>query len=338
MVYKKKFFIFIVFIFFAFVRSEDQENKLGEKHFIVIVEGFNCKDFYKKSLDSIFSQVYENYDVIIIDDCSDDGTGKLIQNYIKENSVEGKIREFIINKKQRYKIANLYNVINNFCKDTDIIVEFSLCDNFLNDKVLLNLNKIYSDPNIWLTYGNFLYYPYGEIIDVTLDIPEKIIQENALRESEWAYRGDILPNGCSYRGLTSYYAGLFKLIKKDDLLYFGENSNFKGDFFPFFSNHAVILPMLEMCRNNHFKFLAEFYIMCYKDMEGMYLKTRIVNKESKKIIKDLPKYPSLDFPIWDLLLCKTIIKDFLEKSNHKKVIKKSEKKERRKRYRGRRRR
>jgi glycosyltransferase involved in cell wall biosynthesis len=50
--------------------------------FSVIVPVFNVKDYVDKALDSIFAQDYDNFEVIIVDDASTDGSTEKIEEYI----------------------------------------------------------------------------------------------------------------------------------------------------------------------------------------------------------------------------------------------------------------
>jgi glycosyltransferase involved in cell wall biosynthesis len=52
----------------------------------VILPARNEENFIKKCLDSLLNQDYENYEIIAIDDSSEDSTGKIIEEYSKKNS------------------------------------------------------------------------------------------------------------------------------------------------------------------------------------------------------------------------------------------------------------
>ncbi|KEQ56475.1 44'-diaponeurosporenoate glycosyltransferase protein [Marine Group I thaumarchaeote SCGC AAA799-E16] len=52
----------------------------------VILPARNEEEFLGKCLDSLIDQDYENYEIIVIDDSSEDSTGKIISEYAKENS------------------------------------------------------------------------------------------------------------------------------------------------------------------------------------------------------------------------------------------------------------
>jgi len=52
----------------------------------VILPARNEENFIKKCLDSLLNQDYNNYEIMAIDDSSEDSTGKIIEEYSKQNS------------------------------------------------------------------------------------------------------------------------------------------------------------------------------------------------------------------------------------------------------------
>lgn len=157
--------VFILFVFAGFFNCEILQclNKKEEKRFVIFVYGKNNCHNYKKNLDSIFCQKYNNYYVIFVDDNSDDGTDKLVKEYIKTRGLENKIK-FIINKEFRGKAANQYDAIHQYCDDNDIVLELDSKDWLSHDKVLEYLNEVYSsEPNIWMTYSKYVDYPSGKM-------------------------------------------------------------------------------------------------------------------------------------------------------------------------------
>lgn len=52
----------------------------------VILPARNEEEFIGKCLDSLIEQDYTNYEIIVVDDSSDDATGKIISEYAKKNS------------------------------------------------------------------------------------------------------------------------------------------------------------------------------------------------------------------------------------------------------------
>ena len=64
-----------------FERKEHSNPKVS-----VILPARNEEDFIEKCLDSLIEQDYTNYEIIVINDSSDDTTGKIISEYAKKNS------------------------------------------------------------------------------------------------------------------------------------------------------------------------------------------------------------------------------------------------------------
>jgi teichuronic acid biosynthesis glycosyltransferase TuaG len=56
---------------------------------------FNCEDYIAKSVESIISQTYKNWELIIVDDCSIDGTGNIAVKYASKDK---RIRFFSIER------------------------------------------------------------------------------------------------------------------------------------------------------------------------------------------------------------------------------------------------
>ena len=46
--------------------------------FSVIIGTYNCKKFLKLAIESVLNQTYKNFELIIVDDCSTDGSQNLI--------------------------------------------------------------------------------------------------------------------------------------------------------------------------------------------------------------------------------------------------------------------
>lgn len=206
-----------------------------EKPIVVVIPSFNNKNWYQRNLDSVFIQKYDNYRVIFIDDASPDCTGLFVKSYIKQWDQEDRVT-LIQNEKRNGALANIYKAVH-MCEPQEIIVTLDGDDWFYDDEVLSKLNAVYSDPDVWMTYGQFVHYPCGSA-GWASELPAHVIESNGYREYNWVTTH-----------LRTFYAGLFQKIKKDDLL-------LDGAFFPMAWDLAFMFPMLEMA-GFHSRFIPD---------------------------------------------------------------------------------
>lgn len=52
----------------------------------IITPSYNCADYIGKTIESIQAQSYQNWELLITDDCSDDNSRKIIEEYIDRDS------------------------------------------------------------------------------------------------------------------------------------------------------------------------------------------------------------------------------------------------------------
>jgi len=216
-----------------------------EKQIIVISAGYNNVFFYKEMLDSIVNQNYKNWQLIYIDDKSTDGTPDLIEQYLAEKPEFAKKITLIKNETHNGSaIENQYYAIHE-CPQKAIIVILDGDDKFAHNNVFSHINKVYSESEVWLTYGQYREEPSGKK-GFCCAMPKKVLRERTFR---------TFPHLASH--LRTFYAGLFHKIKKEDLFY-------DGSFAPMSGDVASMLSMLEMAGEDHFKFIPEV-LMIYND-------------------------------------------------------------------------
>ncbi|MES1224459.1 MAG: glycosyltransferase family A protein, partial [Bacteroidota bacterium] len=142
---------YIVLVLITFLNSINLMINANEKHLVIGICSYNNKNWYEKNLKSVFSQNYENFRVIYIDDNSPDGTGDLVENYLKVHNLENRVT-LIKNKTRKNLGANHYNIIHS-SYDDEIIVILDGDDWFAHNNVLQKVNEVYQDDNIWMSFG-----------------------------------------------------------------------------------------------------------------------------------------------------------------------------------------
>jgi glycosyltransferase involved in cell wall biosynthesis len=111
----------------------------------VIVPNYNHADYLIERLDSIFSQTYRNFEVIILDDCSSDDSIKLIERYVKHPLVR--------------MVKNPHNSGNVFVQwlqglrlARGELIWIAESDDFCKNNFLERLVPVFSDPSMALAY------------------------------------------------------------------------------------------------------------------------------------------------------------------------------------------
>ncbi len=275
----KRFIIslFLIKSFCLFSYSQLRLSNIVERRIVIVIASYNNKQWYKRNLDSIFAQKYDNYRLIYVDDCSTDGTYELVKKYIEQSPKKDKFTH-IKNDTRQWHLLNQFNAIHS-CKDTDIIAILDGDDWFYNNLVLARVNQEYQDPNVWLTYGQLREYPQNG--PGCKKIPQRIVTRNAFRkEAYWPY----FPSH-----LRTFYAGLFKRIKKEDLMY-------KGTFFKMCCDLSIMFPMMEMAHKGHIRFIPDVLVIynmanalnCYKI-------SKTLQHEMNMIIRNMKPYNAIEY-------------------------------------------
>lgn len=240
--------------------------------FVIVVPSYNNSAWCKKNLHSIFDQKYTNYYVIYIDDCSTDMTYDMVTDLVSQRGMEHKVI-LISNKKRLGALANHYKAVH-MCQDHHIIVQLDGDDWFKHDDVLGYLNKVYQDPNVWLTYGQFEIYPYSKG-KVASELPQHTITSSSYRQSEWVTSA-----------LRTFYAGLCKRVDRQDLLD-------EGEFFAYTCDMALMFPMLEMAAGK-IRFINELlYVYNCMNPINDFKKDVLGQLNCERLIRNKTKYAPL---------------------------------------------
>jgi glycosyltransferase involved in cell wall biosynthesis len=208
------------------------------KKIAVIIASYNNRRWYERNLSTVVAQDYHDFRVIYVDDCSSDGTGELVEQFIADHD-SGNLIHFIRNPIRLGALQNQYKAIH-MCDDDEIVILLDGDDWFAHNGVLKKISEVYANSACWMTYGQYRSWPDKDnVIGYSKAISSEIIATNNFRDQEW----------CSSH-LRSFYAWLFKLIKIEDLM------SPCGTFYNMASDQAIMFPMLEMS-GYRAKFISE---------------------------------------------------------------------------------
>jgi len=120
-----------------------------DTNFIIVVTVYNSEKYIGDCINSILSQDYKKFKLIVIDDDSSDNTSRILKRiggfkYVKNKARIGSA------------LANIVKGVSLCPGDREDVILIIDGDDWLYDNdVLSYLNKVYQNPDIWLTYGQF---------------------------------------------------------------------------------------------------------------------------------------------------------------------------------------
>lgn len=107
----------------------------------VYIPTFNRVDLLKRAVESVRQQTYQNLEIIIVDDCSNDGTHGYLEEVTKQDS---RIRYFIKEKNSGACVSRNIAIENAKGK---YITGLDDDDYFLKDRIKIFVKKILDNPN-----------------------------------------------------------------------------------------------------------------------------------------------------------------------------------------------
>ncbi len=102
--------------------------------FSIVIPVYNVEKYIEKCLNSIYSQSYNNYEVIIVNDGSKDNSDVVIKKFIKEK------QNFSLYKKENGGLSDARNF--GVTKSSGDYIVFLDGDDYIEPDLLLNLNEV----------------------------------------------------------------------------------------------------------------------------------------------------------------------------------------------------
>ena len=207
------------------IRYQEREDII-KFHFII--PGYNVSSWIGKCISSILRQKYNNYTVTYVDDMSTDCT---VVSYQKLTKKDKKFK-IIKNTKKRYALKNISIAIDSLKADKEDVVIVLDADDWLSSPDVLGyLNSFYQEKKCLMTYGSYMYYPFGTEGIEPSDYPSEVVEENTYREDDWRATH-----------LRTFKKKLWDNINQDDFI------DEDGEYYKMAYDQAMMLPMLEMTR------------------------------------------------------------------------------------------
>lgn len=183
-----------------FSNSEDiyiPRNK--QRRIVVVTATYNAENYIERCIESVVTQDYDNWLMVITDDCSTDNTANVLNTYD-----DSRIK-IVCNPENRGAVYNQVTSIRKWANDDDIVI---LLD---GDDWLINNNQIFHKINN--AYESGATFTYGSCWSLVDNIPlvAQPYPEHVKREKK--YREHLFNWNMPYTHLRTFSAGL---LSRDD--------------------------------------------------------------------------------------------------------------------------
>ncbi len=116
----------------------------------IVVPVYNVKDYLKKCLDSIIGQTYRRIEIILVDDGSNDGSEKIVDDYSKTDN------RIVVIHKENGGLSSARNVGIDMAKGD--YITFVDSDDFVDSNMIEKMLKEAVDRSADLVICNRIYY------------------------------------------------------------------------------------------------------------------------------------------------------------------------------------
>lgn len=180
---------------------------LEDKLISIITPVYNSEEYIEDCIQSVLSQTYQNWELLLIDDCSSDNSINIIEQYLDDPRIK------LFKNKSNLKPALTRNVgINNARGD---YITFLDSDDFWSKNRLLNQLTFMLNNKIHMSHGNFYFCDENGKVIKQIITDKKISYKTLLKGNQFR-----MPTMMLSREIIEGY--FFENIRHEDYAFFLE--------------------------------------------------------------------------------------------------------------------
>ena len=146
-----------------------------QQRMVIISPMYNAEPYIEKCIASVITQDYDNYLMVIIDDCSTDNSYEIAKKY-ESNRIK-----VIKNTENKGAVRNQIEAMIKFCEGDDIIMLLDGDDSLVNDNQIFHFYNNLYDGTTEFTYGS-CWSMVDKIPLVSQNYPEQIKKEKKYKQ------------------------------------------------------------------------------------------------------------------------------------------------------------
>lgn len=139
----------------------------------VVFTSYNHKEYLKQAIDSLLTQTFRDFELIIVDDCSTDGSQEILREYAK---IDERVR-LTINKKNSG--SYVYSTNQGASMAVAPYIIFAQCDDYAESTQLEKLYDAITNNKVAVAFcRSNLVSEYGEILGTDFDSRDSYFKTN----------------------------------------------------------------------------------------------------------------------------------------------------------------
>lgn len=242
----------------------------------IIVPVYNTEKYIKKCVDSLRNQTYKNMEILLVDDGSDDGSGKLCDAFAKEDD-----RIKVIHKENGGLISAWKRGVE---ESTGTYLNFVDSDDWVDSVMIEEMaERLTGDEREIVASDYIIERESGSREYVWQQLPPGIYDREAIREK-------VIPN---LLGKESRYVTLSRCMKLIARKLITDNCKYSNPAIVMGEDVTVMLPSLIDCSRlvimEHKAYYHYLYVtasMAHKYDEHLYEKIQLLQQTVLQIVND----------------------------------------------------
>lgn len=143
----------------------------------IITPVYNAEEYIDDAIQSVLSQTYSNWELILVDDCSTDNSVKIINKYLSDTRIK-----LLMNKVNSGPAVARNKALDNASGD---YITFLDSDDYWSEDKLLNQLNFMLENNLSISHGNYYFCNIEKIVIKSVKVDKYISYKKLLKGNQF---------------------------------------------------------------------------------------------------------------------------------------------------------